>query len=53
MGKGIVFDECDIRVMEGEADGANACVEFENIVGGASPSFDFLEHLLEKGKMSL
>lgn len=53
MGKGVVFNEGDVGVFEGEADGADACVEFEDVVGGVDPGFDFLEHLLEEGKMGL
>lgn len=55
VGKRVVFDEGNAASFgrEGEADGADAGVEFEDAALGRGPAVDFVEHLFKKGKVRL
>lgn len=54
-GERVVFDEVDPGRLagQGEADRADASVEFEDFLFGGGPRIDRAEHPLEKGKVRL
>lgn len=55
VGKGVIFNEGELFgfIGEGEADGADAGVEFEDAGVGRCPSLDLEKHLFEERKVGL